>query len=119
MWPRICELILGVWILVGAWLLSGESFGRTWSVVLGGVVIAMSIASFFRRFRYAHVVTLLVGFGMIVLPLTKPFPVSAVLQNVEVMGWLLAMFAVIPSRSNEPPPDWAAMDDARERSGQA
>ena len=119
MWPRISELILGVWIIAAVWVLPGLSFGRRWSFVLGAAVIALSIASFFRRFRYAHVITLLIGLGMIILPLTRPFPVSALLQNVEVTGWLLAMFAVIPSRSNQPPPDWAAMDDARERSGQA
>ncbi|MFN2442116.1 MAG: hypothetical protein ABR517_05485 [Thermoanaerobaculia bacterium] len=49
--------------------------------------------------------------------MTRPVPLSPVMQSIEICGWLLAMFAVIPSRSNQPPERWGRVIAIRESQG--
>lgn len=106
MWPRTLELLIGVWLLVAPLLLPGLRLGTTGSLVFGGTVVALSLASFTRRLSLAHLATLLVALVMIGFPYLRPHPASAELQNIMICGLLLAMFAIIPSKSTTPPRSW-------------
>lgn len=117
MWPRILELLTALWLIAGPYVLPGLEEGRVWSMSLGAAVVLFTLLTFTRSFRYAHVATFALSLFMIVWPMTRPMPISAVLQNVEICGWLLAMFAVIPTHSNRVPESWRTMIDARERQG--
>jgi hypothetical protein len=73
--------------------------------------------AFTRRLRWTHMATLVLGFFMMIWPMTRPMPLSPVMQSIEICGWLLAMFAVIPSHSNHPPRRWEKVVAIREDQG--
>jgi hypothetical protein len=116
MWPRVSELLVAIWLLAAPSLLPGEG-GESWSIALGVLALAFTLMAFTRRLRWTHMATLILGLFMMIWPMTRPMPLSPVMQSIEICGWLLAMFAVIPSRSNQPPERWKKIIAIREDQG--
>ena len=109
MWPRIIELLIGIWLVISAWLFSAaEGEMRMWSDFSAGLaVILFSVASFWHRSSSAHYLT-----GIAALWLTcfgyfgsqDPRPPSA--QNEIITGLMLLMFFFLPNDVNAPPASW-------------
>lgn len=110
MWPRVTELLLGIWLIA-----SPAMFGATGSydafrvvdVAAGALVVAFSVASFWRRMEWAHLLTAALGLGLAAyayLAFPRPGPAGA--QNEIVVGLLLVLFAIVPNEAARPPRPW-------------
>lgn len=106
MWPRVVELMLGIWLAIAPFALGmGESDPWIQDLVLAALVCGTSVLSYWRPTRHARWVTMaaaiwLMGVGWLSTP---PTPAS---QNHLVVGMLLAMLAIVPNACNEPPERW-------------
>jgi hypothetical protein len=109
-WPRIVELMLGLWLLASPFVFRHDPSATVhWynDIFCGFLVILVSLLSFAEPCRYAHVATIgiglwLIGFGY----LAAPYPPPVALQNNLVVGMLLVMFAIIPNEASQPPRAW-------------
>jgi hypothetical protein len=111
MWPRVIELMLGVWLLVSPFVFRDTARAAEYVVndaVSGAVVVLLSLLAFWRPLRRANLATLAMGlwlasYGYFSAP--RPGPPGA--QNDLVIGLLLLLFAIIPTDANRPPDTWA------------
>jgi hypothetical protein len=108
-WPRICELLLALWLIASPFVLGrAERLAHVRVDVLAGVVVAVLAAlSFGARRRRAHLGNVIVAAALAVhgyvLAGTEP---SAAAQNHLLVGLTLLMIAVIPSDASRPPAAW-------------
>lgn len=110
MWPRIVECMIGVWLLMSPFIF-GHSPNETalWAndFAVGGALIVLSLASYWRPTAWAHWLIIpigawLVGFGRI----SGTPPLEPALQNAILVGLLVLMFAIIPNEASQPPRAW-------------
>ena len=110
MWPRIVELLLGLWLAASPFIFETTGLGplvATQSVVCAIVVIAASCFSFRESTRHARAVTALVGLWLVgAAYVTASRPAEPELQNQFTVGLLLILFVVIPNEANRPPRPW-------------
>ena len=106
MWPRICELLLAVWLILSPAFLDGTSQTTVVARVTAIVMILASSLAMTDRFRRAYLVTLLLAVLLTGYPFLYPPPATPMLQNFVVTGLVIAMFAVIPSEATRPPRGW-------------
>ena len=108
-WPRIVELIVAGWLAASPFILGHVSGPwQLWvnDLVCAGLIALFAGLSFTHRLRRMYlaelaVVAWLLGFGFFAAD--EPLPS---LQNDILVAFVLAMFAIIPSDANEPPPGW-------------
>lgn len=110
MWPRTVELMLGVWLTISPFVFRGTQRWIEYSIndaISGGLVIACSLLAFWPPMRRANLGTLVVAAWLVTygyFSAARPGPPAA--QNDIVVGLLLAVFAILPTRANEPPDGW-------------
>lgn len=113
MWGRSIEVMLGLWLLASPFLFGhygegGEVAGLTASdLASGAVILLLGVLSFWHRTARAHLVQLavacwLIGFGR----WGFDFPPPPGAQNELLVGLVLLLIAIIPNRSEDPPPRW-------------
>lgn len=111
MWARVVEVMLACWLAVSPFIFRhGAEDVLPWVVDYAAAVIigTASLLSFHPRFRRAHLVTWGIGFVLAgVAFFVAEAPLAAGYQNHLVVGLLLLMFGIVPSRASEPPPRWA------------
>ena len=118
MWPRICELLLGAWLMLTPLIFAGTDAVDAFAwrdVVAGGTIIGLSLLSFWRRTHWAHLVT-----GAVALALglaayfggARPGPPAA--QNEIAVAFALLLFAIIPNEATQPPRPWRVAAKVRE-----
>lgn len=120
MWPRIAELLLGLWLVLTPAIFAGtaaiESFA--WRDVAAGLTItALSALSFWRHMAWAHLVTGLVALGLGVVAYfgaERPGPPAA--QNEIAVALTLLLFAIVPDDATQPPTPWRSHADAPPKS---
>lgn len=110
MWPRITELIIGLWIVASPFLFGvadiASSLAAT-SLVCGTVVVTASILSFWEPARHARAATALIGLWLLGFAyMTAARPAELELQNLFVCGLLLILLAVVPNEAKQPPRPW-------------
>ena len=124
MWPRVVELMLACWLAVSPFVFRGTGSAAEYvvsSATAAALIVAASLASFWRPLRRASLATLLCGIGVAAhgyLSAPRPGPPAA--QNEIVVGLLLILFAIIPTEANRPPQPWrreGADDEAPARPG--
>jgi hypothetical protein len=109
MWPRYLELILGLWLIASPWVLPHPEppFRFLNEVVSGFAIVVLSIASFFRPTRWAHLVTgavaLWVGAAAYFFE-PRPGPPGA--QNDITVAFLLLMLCILPNEASQAPRPW-------------
>lgn len=110
MWPRVVEVMFGCWLAMSPFIFDHPpDEPRLWwnDVGCAAVVIALALASFHRRMRWAHFWIIAVGLWLIASGyVATEEPVPAAVQNDVLVGWLLLMFAIIPNAADRPPPAW-------------
>ena len=117
MWPRVAELMIGCWLVLSPLIFRGTLAVEQFAVVdvaAGGVVIALSLLSFWRRTEWAHF-----GTGLLALALgvfayfgfERPAPPAA--QNEITVAMILLLLAIIPNEANLPPKPWRHVDSVR------
>ena len=99
-WPRPIEIVLGVWLAAGSWLLPGPHDAR-WIIaglIAGSVIVGCSVLSFRPACNKMHLANIAVAISLAsFLLLTAPSPAPAVVQNQLLTSLLLVNFAVIPN----------------------
>lgn len=110
MWPRICEIVLSIWLFVSPAFIDGPAHVdliARGAAVLMAVLSAMSLA---ERFRRAYLGTLAVSLLIAGYPFLTPPPASPMLQNIMITGLVIAMFAIMPPDAMRPPRAWRELD---------
>lgn len=110
MWPRVVEIMLGCWLLVTPLVFrdtpgAGNYAGN--ALVCGALLGTLSLLSFWRPLRLAHLGTLLVALwltGHGYFSAQRPGPPAA--QNEITVGLILLLFAVLPNEINQRPLPW-------------
>lgn len=117
MWARVVEIMLAAWLFISPFVFrleNNEIFLWTNAFATGGLVALISLVSFWPKAEKLHLLNLGVGawlLGVAFAWTDQPPPPE--LQNYTVLGLLLTMFAVIPSRSQLPPRPWREFYERR------
>lgn len=110
MWARIVEVMLGVWLALSPFIFripTEERFLWWNDLFAAAVIVALALTSFKPELERAHLGLLPVAAWLVVSAYwLGSVPPEPAFQNHVVVGWLLAMFAIIPSRSDTPPRAW-------------
>ena len=110
MWPRISELLFGLWLAASPFIFETSepmSFTSLNSVVCGVIVIAASCLSFLESTRHARVATAVVGLWLLgAAYATASRPAEPELQSQFTVGLLLVLFVISPNEANRPPRPW-------------
>lgn len=110
MWPRVAEVSLAFWLMA-----SGSVFGHSGrpelaivDLSVGAAVIIIVAMSLLPGLRHLHLATLLVALFLIAWAWAtfQPRPGPAGAQNQILVGLLLGLLAVVPSRIDRPPESW-------------
>lgn len=119
MWARIVEVMLGCWLAVSPFIFSyaPDAYDLWWTSLIGAVVIwTFALASYWPKLWKVHLMNAAVGAGLVALAFLQPDPPPApAYQNYAVLGLLLIMFGIIPSRATEPPKAWQRYYEANPR----
>jgi hypothetical protein len=118
MWARDLELSIGLWLGVSPFVFAhAADRAALWlnDFVCAAIVAALALACYWPPMQRAHwgelaVAAWLVGFGWVAC-LDAPTPAA---QNHILVGLLLGMFAIVPTRASQPPEGWSSpeLDDA-------
>lgn len=118
MWARLFEFMLALWLAISPFVFrhgADESFLWTNDLTCAAVIAVLSLSSFKRRIEKIHLLNIAVGLWLVgVGALRAESPPPPAMQNHVVVGLLLLMFAVIPSRSDQPPRAWREFYDRGE-----
>lgn len=123
MWARGIEVMLGLWLAIAPFVFGhfGEpGMGRLVAsdLAAGTLVVLLAVVSFWRRAGRAHLAELavavwLVAFGRFAFD----FPPPPGAQNELLVGLVLVLFAIVPTRAADPPARWRAFYEERARRG--
>lgn len=122
MWGRSIEVMLGLWLLISPFLFGHFQKGGSLSpltvsdLASGTAVVLLGVLSFWHRTARAHlgqfaVAAWLIAYGRFAFD----FPPPPGAQNELLVGLVLVLIAVIPNRSEEPPPRWREFYEAKAR----
>ena len=111
MWPRIVEVMLACWLTVSPFIFDYDEADRLlWitAYLSAAAVATLSLLSLSRRFDKMHLGILVVAAWLAVTGYAfgGERPAPAAYQNDLVVGLLLAMLAILPTRTSEPPQRW-------------
>ena len=105
MWARHFEIFMGFWLAISWLMFSYPSTIFDWVISLS--ICLFSIGSYYTRFRSLHLMNFIVGCILIGIAFSnKENYQSPIFQNYTVIGLLLLMFSIIPSKSFQPPKEW-------------
>jgi O-antigen ligase len=110
MWPRVVEVMLGLWLAASPFIFRHPPDQKAlWvrDLACALVVVCLALPSFWRRTRRAHLGILAVGAYLALSAfLSDANPPPAALQNDLIVGIVLLMLAILPSEATLPPPAW-------------
>lgn len=110
MWPRVVEVMLGLWLLVSPFVFrhpAGERVLWASDLVCAVAVATLALLSYRERWRRVHLFELavsgwLVLFGYLGGGEGRP----PGFQNALFVGLTLLLLNIIPSEANQPPRKW-------------
>jgi len=110
MWARHFEIALGLWLVTSPFVFAADGSRALWihDFTCGAALIVVPLLCYRHAWRRAHLVLLalaawLAGYGWVLAFGGDPTPAS---QNHLVVGLLVAMLAIVPSRAATPPDSW-------------
>lgn len=115
MWARDFEIALGLWLALAPWIFAhGEAWLPAHDVACAAAIVLLGLLSYWTRTRRAHLLQLVVGawltgFGWLGA-LEEATPAT---QNRILVGLLLLMLAIVPSRASRPPRGWRGPADGQ------
>lgn len=116
MWPRDLEFSLGAWLLLSPFVFGhADAASGLWAtdLVCGTLVVAAALLAYWPRLRYIHLGQLLPALWLIVCGwLGSRDGFAPGYQNEMVVGLLVAMIAIVPSETDQPPAGWRRWNDA-------
>jgi hypothetical protein len=112
-WPRYCELVLAVWLIVSGWIVENPGAAyRIASVAAGLLVIALDLHAIIYR-SYFYLLVLVVAAAMLAFGYFAAPPEGPGTQNIITVALLLAMFAILPTEATLPPDSWRTFPHGR------
>jgi len=107
MWARIAELLFAVWLIVSRLIFSYDDIPFWPDCLAAMAIVLFSLLSFIDRLNKMHLLQILPAAWLLYVSYTYPTPwLPSGLQNHIILGLLLLLFAIIPSRASEPPRPW-------------
>lgn len=108
MWPRISELLIGIWLVAAPAVLAYPGPASVANSVLSGAAVtALSLLAWLGGFGHARFGTLLISVWLGAFAyFASSHPAPPFRQSEFLAGILLAMMAIIPNRCNRPPVPW-------------
>jgi hypothetical protein len=115
MWARVIESNLACWLAISPFLFRhAPDAVLLWTndLVCAGLLASLALLSFHHRLRRVHLLILPLAMWLLGVGLVRAYGApDAASQNYIVLGLLLGMLAIVPSRASEPPPGWANVID--------
>jgi hypothetical protein len=112
MWPRYCEALLALWLIVSGWVLDYPDPGlyRLVSAGTGVLILIVDLLAVTLYKRYAYLLVLpiagaLIVFSFLVAPAEAPGT-----QNLVTVALLLLIFGVLPTEATRPPLSWRKLN---------
>ncbi len=109
MWARVVEVMLAGWLAISPFVFGHEPGRTDWwmkDFAGAGAVAVFALLSYWKRLEKIHLFTVVVAGWLIAGAFFSATVTAPAEQNHLVVGLLLLMLAVIPSRSNQPPRGW-------------
>ncbi len=110
MWGRILQIAAACWIAASPFALTQGADSpllRGTNLASAIIIALLALGSFHRRLPHLHVATAAPAIWMIgVTFLTVQTPPPPVYQSNAIMGLMLLILMLVPSRSAEPPHAW-------------
>jgi hypothetical protein len=104
MWARICELLLGIWLLYSHFLFDYK--GKV-DLVSTFFILLFASLCFIKRLQKMHLLQIIPASLLFYVSYTYPVvPLPFSLQNFILVGLSLLLFAVIPSHASDHPEPW-------------
>lgn len=106
MWARVVITVLGIWLMMSPYVFAGkdQSFSAAFLTWNGLFLIALSLLSVIQKFEKAAILIFIHALWLFYkgrFGFEHPHPPLA--QNLILTGLLVAMFAIIPLQSLQPP----------------
>lgn len=111
MWARVMEFALACWLALSPFIFRYDESGH--DLLLNDLVCAFLITvwaflSFWRPLEKIHLLNIPVALWLIGLAFVQESaPPPPPYQNYILVGVLLLVFAIIPSRASDPPQGWS------------
>ena len=109
MWPRIVEVMLGIWLTVSPFIFRLEPQQTTvWIVDLlaGALVMIFALIAVWPRFSKVRLAVTGLGILLALWGYFQTRPIAAFHQNHIALGLLLVMLSIIPGQASLPPVPW-------------
>jgi hypothetical protein len=110
MWPRVAEIVIGLWLWTSPWVLVDNPAVSVWhinGVICGAAIVFSSALSFWRGTRKAHLAEIPIGLWILGFAyFGSTYPASAIVQSDLLAALFLLNIAIIPSQANLPPRSW-------------
>jgi hypothetical protein len=110
MWPRVVELMLGLWLVLSPFIFRGTESVEAFAAIdmtAGACVVILSLLSFWRRAEWAHLGTALLALALgtyAYFGWERPGPPAA--QNEISVALILLLLAIVPNEASRPPKPW-------------
>ena len=107
MWARDIELMLGCWLLVSPFVFAhapDRLFLWANDLGCGAVAVVTALVCYWPPLRRAHLLLLAVAAWLVVFGWTSRL--GAASENHITLGFLLGLFAIVPSEATLPPSAW-------------
>ncbi len=109
MWARILEVMIACWLAASRFIFRYEDPFGFWHVndlVCAFFIALFAFLSFHQKLGKMHLFTFLIVIWLFVLNYSHGYPLPNMLQNYQVIAFLLLMIALIPSHAQLPPKPW-------------
>jgi hypothetical protein len=115
MWPRVAEILIGLWLSTSPWVLADNPVVGAWhinGVICGAAIVFLSALSFWRGTKKAHLAEIPIGLWILGFAyFGSTYPASALAQSDLLAALFLLNFAIIPSHANLPPDSWRELEN--------
>lgn len=116
MWPRHAEFMLACWLALSPFVFRHDPAAHAlwWNdFTCAAAAAVLAVLPHWHRARRVHLLLIPVGLWLMAYGRLHATPegLAPAYQNHIMVGLLLVMFAIIPSRSAEPPRAWREFYD--------
>lgn len=107
MWPRHFELSFAFWLALSPFIFSYSDEPCLWATtfISSFLIICFSLLSLSKRFKYLHLLNVGIGLWLILFGFMQTPPEPAY-QNGIIVGILLLMFGILPTKASSPTDSW-------------
>lgn len=110
MWARVLEMSIACWVILSTFIFDypkGSPFFWMHDGVAGTLIFLFAALSFYQPLNKMHLFNFLLSFWLMAIGfLIDPVVYHKMVQNYIVIGLLLVMISIIPSKAEEPPKPW-------------